>query len=100
MAIRQGPGILVGEMVADAYTEQHSFICCTRGQRRAIERLGTGWLLLFPFPTYLSTNATLPSSPSNRISGSALRTAVSREATSDARALGQTKKPHREVGDA
>ena len=72
MATRQGKSILVGEMVVDAYIEQHSLICCPRGRRRAIERFGAGWPLLLSSPTYLPQKATLPSSHTNLPSGGAL----------------------------
>ena len=61
MATRRERSILVGEMVVGAYIELHSFICCLRGRRRAIERLGIGWLFLFPFFTIHPSKATLPS---------------------------------------
>ena len=69
MAMRQNPSILVDEMVVDAYIERHSLICCPRGRRRAIERLGAGWPLLLSSPTYLPQKATLPSSHTNLTSG-------------------------------
>ncbi len=84
MATRQGPSILVGEMVVDAYIERQSLICCPRGRRRAIERFGAGWPLLPSSPTYLPQKATLPSSHTNIPSGGTLV---------------QTAKSHRESGD-
>ena len=69
MATRQDPSILVGEMVVDAYIERHSLVCCPRGRRRAIERLGAGWPLLPSSPIFLPQKATLPSSHTNLTSG-------------------------------
>ena len=71
MATRQDPSILVGEMVVDAYIERHSLVCCPRGRRRAIERLGAGWPLLLSSPTYLPQKVTLPSFHTNLSSGGA-----------------------------
>lgn len=71
MAPWQNPSILVDEMVVDAYIERHSLICCPRGRRRAIERLGAGWPLLLSSPTFLPQKATLPSSHTNLPSGGA-----------------------------
>jgi hypothetical protein len=86
-------------MVVDAYIKQHSLVCCLRGRRRAIERLGIGWPLLLSSPTYLPTKVTLPSSPSNLPSGSALQAAGSGQSTSGVRTPVQTKEPRREGGD-
>jgi hypothetical protein len=69
MARRRNPSILVDEMVVEAYIERHSLLCCPRGRRRAIERLGTGWPLLLSSPTYLPQKVTLPSSHTNLFSG-------------------------------
>jgi len=82
MVTRRGRSILVGEMVVGAYIERHPFICRLCGRRCANERLGVGWLLLFPFLTSHPMKATLPSPPSNFSRASALRVAVSRQATS------------------
>src|SRR4028119_635602 len=71
MARGRNPRILVDEMVVDAYIERHSLICCPRGRRRAIERLGAGWPLLLSSPTYLPHKVTLPSSHTNLPSGGA-----------------------------
>jgi hypothetical protein len=87
MATRRERGILVGEMVIGAHIERHPFSCCLRGWRRAIERLGIGWLLLFPFFTLLPTEATLPSLHKDPSRACALRAAVSRQATSGGWAL-------------
>jgi hypothetical protein len=84
MATRRERSILVGEMVVGAYIERHPFICCLRGRRCAIERLGIGWLLLSPFLTFHPTKPTLPSHPPNLFRANALRVAVSRQATSPA----------------
>jgi hypothetical protein len=82
MATRRERGILVGEMVIGAHIERHPFSCCLRGWRRAIERLGIGWLLLSPFFTLLSPEATLPSFHKDLSRACVLRAAVSRQATS------------------
>ena len=71
MATRQDPSILVDEMVVDAYIKRHSLVCCPRGRRRAIERLGAGWPLLPSSPSFLPQKATLPSSDTNLPSGDA-----------------------------
>ena len=84
MAPRQNPSILVGEMVVDAYIVRHPLICCPRGRRRAIERLGAGWSLLLSSPIYLPQKATLPSSHTNLPSGDS---------------PAQPEKPCREGGD-
>ncbi len=84
MAPRQDPSILVDEMVVDAYIERHSLICCPRGRRRAIERLGAGWPLLLSSPIFLPQKATLPSSRTKFPSGDA---------------PAQPEKPCREGGD-
>jgi hypothetical protein len=87
MATRRERGILVGEMVIGAHIERHPFSCCLRGWRRAIERLGIGWLLLSPFFTLLPTEATLPSIHKDLSRACALRAAMSRQATSGGWAL-------------
>jgi len=90
MATRRERGILVGEMVIGAHIERHPFSCCLRGWRRAIERLGIGWLLLSPFFTLLPilpTEATLPSLHKDLSRACALRAAMSRQATSGGWAL-------------
>ncbi|CAA9427270.1 MAG: hypothetical protein AVDCRST_MAG22-2998 [uncultured Rubrobacteraceae bacterium] len=84
MAPWQNPSILLDEMVVDAYIERHSLVCCPRGRRRAIERLGAGWSLLLSSPTYLPQKATLPSSYTNLPSGDS---------------SAQPEKPCREGGD-
>jgi hypothetical protein len=62
MATRRPWSILVGEMVVGAYTKKrHSFICCLRRRRCAVQELGFGWLLLSLSPS-ITPEATLPSS--------------------------------------
>ena len=51
--------ILVCEMVVDAFTKRHSFICCLR-RRCAIYRLGPGRRHLTLSPS-ITPNAALPS---------------------------------------
>jgi hypothetical protein len=99
MATRRERSILVGEMVVGAYKERHPFICRLRGQRCAIERLGVGWLLLFPFLTSHPMKATLPSPPPNPSRASALRVAVSCQAMSGGRALVKRDVPFRKGRD-
>jgi hypothetical protein len=48
-------------MVVGAHTKQHSFICCLRRRRCAVQELGFGWLLLSLSPS-ITPEATLPSS--------------------------------------
>jgi hypothetical protein len=62
MATRRARSILACEMVVGAYTKKrHSFICCLRRRRCAVQELGFGWLLPSLSPS-ITPKATLPSS--------------------------------------
>ena len=92
MATRRAWSILVGEMVAGAYTKQYSITSCLR-RRCTIDWLGIGRLLLSLFPS-ISPKAALPSPPE-----SPLRATVSHQATSGGWALVRSRAPLREGGD-
>jgi hypothetical protein len=72
MATRRPWSILACEMVVGAHTKQHSFICCLRRRRCAIQELGFGWLLLSLSPS-ITPEVTLPSSLPDPPSESVLR---------------------------
>jgi hypothetical protein len=73
-------------MVVGAHIERCSFICSLSGRRRAIEWLGIGWLLLFPFLTFHPIKATL-------------RAILFRRATSGGQALMRREAPFSEGAD-
>jgi len=95
MATGRAWSILVGEMVVGAHTEQHSFICCLRRRRSAVQGLGFGCLLVSLSPS-ITPEATLPSSPLPDPPPEIVLQAAPRQATSISRALARRRAPLRE----